>query len=54
MVGLEISGATGNNLDNVNLRIPLGSLTCVTGCLVVESLLSFFGFIQCFKFDTEQ
>ncbi len=28
---LEISGATGNNLDNVNLRIPLGSLTCVTG-----------------------
>ena len=28
---LEISGATGNNLNNVNLRIPLGSLTCVTG-----------------------
>ena len=28
---LEISGATGNNLDNVNLKIPLGSLTCVTG-----------------------
>ena len=28
---LEITGATGNNLDNVNLRIPLGSLTCVTG-----------------------
>ena len=28
---LEITGATGNNLDNVNLKIPLGSLTCVTG-----------------------
>ena len=28
---LEINGATGNNLDNVNLKIPLGSLTCVTG-----------------------
>ena len=28
---LEISGATGNNLQNVNLKIPLGSLTCVTG-----------------------
>ena len=27
---LEINGATGNNLDNVNLKIPLGSLTCVT------------------------
>ena len=28
---LEINGATGNNLDNVNLKIPLGSLTSVTG-----------------------
>ena len=28
---LEINGATGNNLDNVNLKIPIGSLTCVTG-----------------------
>ena len=28
---LEITGATGNNLDNVNLKVPLGSLTCVTG-----------------------
>jgi len=28
---LEITGATGNNLNNVNLKIPLGSLTCVTG-----------------------
>ena len=28
---LEITGATGNNLDNVNLRIPFGTFTCVTG-----------------------
>ncbi len=28
---LEIQGATGNNLKNVNLKIPLGSFTCVTG-----------------------
>ncbi len=28
---LEILGATGNNLKNVNLKIPLGTLTCVTG-----------------------
>ena len=28
---LEINGATGNNLKSVNLKIPLGSLTCVTG-----------------------
>ena len=28
---LEITGASGNNLKNVNLKIPLGSLTCVTG-----------------------
>ena len=28
---LEINGATGNNLKNVNLKIPLGSFTCVTG-----------------------
>ena len=28
---LEINGATGNNLKNVNLKVPLGSLTCVTG-----------------------
>jgi len=31
---LEITGASGNNLDNVNLKIPLGSLTCVTGLAV--------------------
>lgn len=28
---LKISGATGNNLQNVNLEIPLGLMTCVTG-----------------------
>ncbi|MDA9667505.1 excinuclease ABC subunit UvrA [Candidatus Pelagibacter sp.] len=28
---VEINGATGNNLKNVNLRIPTGSFTCITG-----------------------
>jgi len=28
---IEINGATGNNLKNVNLKVPLGSFTCVTG-----------------------
>ena len=28
---LEILNATGNNLKNVNLKIPLGAFTCVTG-----------------------
>ena len=28
---VEINGATGNNLKNVNLKIPTGTLTCVTG-----------------------
>jgi len=28
---LQINGATGNNLNNVNLKIPLGTFTCVTG-----------------------
>ena len=28
---LEILNASGNNLKNVNLRIPLGAFTCVTG-----------------------
>jgi len=28
---LEIHGATGNNLKNVNLKIPLGAFTCITG-----------------------
>ena len=28
---LELRGATGNNLKKVNIKIPLGTLTCVTG-----------------------
>lgn len=28
---LELKGATGNNLKNVDIEIPLGTLTCVTG-----------------------
>jgi len=28
---LEISGATGNNLKEVDLKIPIGTFTCVTG-----------------------
>ena len=28
---IEIIGATGNNLQNVNVKIPLGVFTCVTG-----------------------
>ena len=37
---LEILGATGNNLKNINLKIPLGTFTCVTGVfLEVENQL---------------
>lgn len=28
---LEITGASGNNLKNVNIKIPLGTFVCVTG-----------------------
>ena len=28
---LEISGARGNNLKNISLKIPIGLFTCVTG-----------------------
>ena len=28
---IELSGAKGNNLKNVNLKIPLGQLICITG-----------------------
>ena len=28
---IEINGASGNNLKNVNLKIPTGNFTCVTG-----------------------
>jgi len=30
-LSLKLSGATGNNLKNVDLEIPLGTFTCVTG-----------------------
>src|SRR5438094_7375136 len=29
--GLEVVGASENNLRNINARVPLGTLTCVTG-----------------------
>lgn len=42
---LEIVGATGNNLKNLTVRFPLGTMTCVTGVsgggkstLVIETL----------------
>ncbi len=28
---LELKGASGNNLKNVNLKIPLGTMICITG-----------------------
>jgi excinuclease ABC subunit A len=28
---LSVHGATGNNLKNINLHIPLGTFTCITG-----------------------
>ena len=28
---LELKGATGNNLKGINIKIPLGTFTCVTG-----------------------
>ncbi|HET9135603.1 MAG TPA: excinuclease ABC subunit UvrA, partial [Candidatus Kapabacteria bacterium] len=28
---IELKGATGNNLRNVDLKIPIGALTCITG-----------------------
>ncbi|RAI95074.1 excinuclease ABC subunit UvrA [Algoriphagus yeomjeoni] len=28
---LEIKGATGNNLKNIDLKLPLGTLICITG-----------------------
>ncbi len=42
---LEIMGASGNNLKNINVQIPLGTFTCVTGVsgggkstLIIETL----------------
>ena len=31
MEGFRNFGATGNNLKDVNLKIPIGTFTCVTG-----------------------
>jgi excinuclease ABC subunit A len=28
---IELTGASGNNLQNVNLKIPLGKIVCITG-----------------------
>ena len=45
---LEIVGATGNNLKNVSVKIPLGTMTCVTGVsgggkstLIIDTLYKF-------------
>jgi len=44
---LEILGASGNNLQNVDLKIPIGTFTCVTGVsgsgkstLVIQTLFN--------------
>ena len=49
---IEISGATGNNLKKVNLKIPVGTFTCVTGVsgsgkstLVLHTLYNAFNLI---------
>ena len=45
---LEINGASGNNLNNVNLKIPTGSFTCVTGVSGSgKSTLILTNFISC-------
>ena len=35
---LKIIGSTGNNLKNVDLQIPLGAFSCVTGSRRVVNL----------------
>ena len=49
---IEISGATGNNLKNVNLKVPLGTFTCITGVsgsgkstLILQTLYNAFNLI---------
>ena len=38
---LQITGCTGNNLKNVNLHVPLGTFTCVTGVSEAANQLQF-------------
>lgn len=45
---IEIIGATGNNLKNLNVKFPIGAMTCVTGVsgsgkstLVIDTLFRF-------------
>jgi len=49
---IEINGATGNNLKNVNLKVPVGTFTCVTGVsgsgkstLILQTLYNAFNLI---------
>jgi excinuclease ABC subunit A len=50
---VEINGASGNNLNNVNLKIPTGSFTCITGVSGSGKVnFNITNFIPCIKFDT--
>ncbi len=56
---LTLKGVTTNNLQNVDVRIPLGALTCVTGpsgsgksSLVVDSLYKHVALHQSIKVDS--
>ena len=49
---IEITGASGNNLKNVNLKVPVGTFTCVTGVsgsgkstLILQTLYNAFNLI---------
>ena len=49
---IEINGASGNNLKNVNLKVPVGTFTCVTGVsgsgkstLILQTLYNAFNLI---------